>query len=407
MKIAVIKEGKVPPDRRVPLTPAQCAQIQASNDNVELVVETSDIRKFRDEEYNEVGVTVTNDLSQSEVLLGVKEVPISSLIDGKTYMFFSHTIKEQPYNRDLLRAILEKNIRLVDYEVVTNEKGHRLIGFGRYAGVVGCYNAFYAYGQRTGAYDLKRADDCEDRREMEGELDKVNLPSNFKIVLTGLGRVGKGAVEIIEKLGLREVSPEAYRTESFDEPVWTRLSVQEYNERLDGKPFQRQEFYADPSEYRSTFMDYARVSEVYIACHYWDARSPFIFTREDVRSDYWNVEVVADISCDIDGPVATTLRPSTIADPLYGYDPQSESEVAYNAQGCVTVMAVDNLPCELPRDASEDFGAEFINKVLPHFLNGDTEEVIARATITENGQLTDRYAYLQNYVDGVEVESEA
>ena len=405
IKIGVIKEGKTPPDKRVPLSPKQCKEIVDSYSNVEIFIQKSEIRKFKDSEYEAMGLNVVDSIDHCDIIIGVKEVPISMLIPNKTFFFFSHTIKEQPYNRDLLLAIMEKNIKLIDWETLTAASGKRLIGFGRYAGIVGCYNSFLAYGEKTGAYSLKPANLCEDRVEMESELAKVKLPSNYKIVLTGFGRVGKGAIEIIEKLGLKEVSPEDFKSKTFDQPVWTSLKVDHYNARIDGADFSRKDFYNDPEGFKSTFSDYSSVANMYIACHYWDARSPFIYTREDMKSDSWNIEVVGDISCDIDGPVASTIRPSKISDPIYGYDPISEKEANHTDKGIITVMAVDNLPCELPKDASEDFGSEFLKYILPNIAGEDADTILERATMTENKELTKYYAYLQDYVDGKLVEA--
>lgn len=401
LHIGIIKETKNPPDKRVPLTPAQCAKLLAENDDLDITVEPSDIRAYTDDQYRDAGVNVSDDLSQCDALFGVKEVETGALIPNKTYFFFSHTIKMQPYNRDLLREILAKNIRLIDYETLTDKNDVRLIGFGRYAGIVGAYNALLAYGKKTGRYDLRPAHQCENRAEMEAELNKLDLGDDFKVVITGHGRVGRGAVEIMNAAGIDQVTPKEFINEQFDKPVGSWLGVEHYNERTDGQPFDRIVFYKNPVGHRSTFQNFSKVADVYIACHYWDPRAPFIFTRDDAKAPDWNIKVVADISCDIDGPVATTLRPSTIAEPLYGYDATTESEADFFAEGTIGVMAVDNLPCELPRDASEDFGSELMNKVLPHLMGDDSERIIERATITQNGELTKYYDYLQDYVNGV------
>jgi len=399
LKIGVIREGKTPPDKRVPLTPEQCRQLAAQYPNVEVFVEKSPIRSFVDATYEEQGISVVDDISHCDVLIGVKEVPIPSLIPNKTYFFFSHTIKEQPYNRQLLQAILEKNIQLVDYECLTDEKGRRLLGFGRYAGIVGAYNGFLALGKRLGTFDLKPAHQCEDRVELEEELSKVQL-GNRKIVLTGTGRVAHGAVEILQKLGIREVKVDEYLKQSFSESVYVRLSVLDYNKRKDGTAGTAQEFFNEPEKYEANFYRFAQVSDMFIAGHYWDANAPFLFSREEAGKEDFNIQVVADISCDIDGPVASTIRPSTIEEPLYGYDPVNEAETTYNAPGAITVMAVDNLPCELPKDASADFGAEMLRNVLPHLVGADEQNVIARASIAKGGQLTEGYQYLTDYVAG-------
>lgn len=400
MKIGIIREGKVPPDARVPLSPAQCKEVLDKYPNAELVVQPSPVRRFGAEEYRAYGITLQDDLSDCDVIIGVKEVPIDMLIPNKTFFFFSHTIKEQPYNRKLLRAILEKNIRLVDWETLTAPSGKRLIGFGRYAGIVGCYNGFLAYGKKTGRYELKPAHQCEDRIEMESELHKVKLPNDFKIVMTGGGRVAGGALEIIEALRIREVDPEAFLTDTFNEPVYCQLQVEHYYQHQHSNQWDRLHFYGNPGEYISTFKPYTKAADMYVACHYWDSESPYIFEREDMLADDFKLSVVADISCDIDGPVPPTIRPSTIADPIYGYDPKAHTEAPLEAENSIAVMAVDNLPCELPKDASEDFGREFIDHILPALLGPDPEQIIERATITTDGALTRPYRYLQGYVDG-------
>lgn len=399
MKIGIIQEGKTPPDERVALSPEQCKEIAGKFPNIELVVQNSNVRRFKAEEYIQNGITMIDSVDDCDVLIGVKEVPINQLIENKTYFYFSHTTKQQPYNRDLLRAMIDKNITMVDYEGLTNTRGTRLIGFGKYAGIVGCYNSFYAYGKRTGSFDLKRAYQCEDRAEMENEFSKINLPNDYKIIITGGGRVAHGAMEILDKLNIKKVAAPDFVNITFNEPVYTQLLCDDYNKRIDGQEFTRQDFYKDPSGFESNFMKFAKVADMYISCHFWDAKSPFIFTREDAKSPNFNIKVIGDVSCDIDGPVASTLKPSTITDPIYGYDPANESETNFDKQNAITVMAVDNLPCELPKDASADFGREFIDNILPHLID-DKENVIARATICKCGNLTADHEFLRNYVNG-------
>lgn len=404
MKIGIIREGKTPPDKRVPLSPEQCERILNDHPEVEIFVEKSEIRKFKDNEYERLGVAVVDNVEHCDVLIGVKEVPIDELIPNKKYFFFSHTFKKQPYNRDLLNAVLDKNIQLIDWEVITNSRGQRLIAFGRYAGIVGAYNGFLTYGKKSGKFELKAANACEDRAEMEAQLDNVVLPNNFKIVLTGKGRVGGGALETVSCMPqIKEVSPEDFLNKDFDHPVYTVLGVHDYNKTLDGSPFDKKQFYADPEgKFESDFLKYAQVADMYIACHYWDNRSPFIFSREDAKNADWNVQVVADVSCDIDCAVACTIKPSTIADPIYGYNPNTEGEDDFMKDGVIAVMAVDNLPCELPKDASVDFGEMFLEHVLQPLLGTDPENIIERASETKSGELTSHFAYLQDYVDGKE-----
>ena len=400
MKIGVVREGKTPPDQRVPLTPAQCAELKRSYPDVELVVESSEVRRITDDEYRAEGIDVVKDLSGCDVLLGVKEVPLDELIPDTTYLFFSHTYKLQPYNAKLLRTIVDKRIRLIDYELIKRANGRRVIGFGRWAGIVGAYHGLRAWGMRHGTFALPRAIDCADMKDMVSHAKAIDLPSHMKIVLTGGGRVGMGAHELLTSLGLREVHADAFLKEDFNEAVFTRLDVEQYNARTDGKSFDMEGFMADATGYKSTFMPYAEVADMYIAGHYWAEGSPFLFTREDMKAASWNVKVVADVSCDIDGPVACTLRPSTIADPLYGYNPTTESECAMDDPSGVTVMAVDNLPCELPRDASHGFGKEMMAHVIPLLVGGDRDNMLTNATETTlEGALAPKFAYLQDYID--------
>jgi len=399
MKIGILREGKTPPDKRVALSPEQCVQVQNQYPDLDLVVQPSPIRRFVDSKYTDLGVVMQEDLADCDVIIGVKEVPEKDLIANKTYFYFSHTIKEQPYNRSLLLKMLSLNIRMIDYETLTNANGKRLIGFGRYAGIVGCYNGFLAQGKRTQSYDLKPANLCDDRKEMESELTKIKLEP-IKIVLTGSGRVGNGIIELINLIGIKEVSKEQFLNESFDQAVYVQLNTLDYNIRIDGSASSKSDFYANPHLYKSDFLKYANVAEMFIAGHYYSADSPYLFTREQAKLSSFNIKTVADVSCDIDGPVACTIAPSTIANPIYGYNPLTELIDDITKPDVITVMAVDNLPCELPKDASEDFGAEMIKHILPCLLTEDPTNIIERATICENGKLTKHYKYLSNYVLG-------
>ena len=398
IKFTVIKEGKRPVDERVVLTPSQVAELNASYPSLHFNVQKSDVRRITDAEYEAERVDLTDDLSKADVLLGVKEVPIDQLLPDKTYLFFSHTIKKQPYNKPLLKAILERNIRLIDWETLKDAKGRRLIGFGRYAGIVGTYNGFRALGLRDGLFNLQQAKACRDRKELEVELKKVKIPP-IKILLTGRGKVAKGSLEILSFLGIKKVGIREYLAKNFDEPVYCQISFTEYFKPKNGGEFDTNLFYNAPEHFQSDFMRFAQVTNFYIAGHFWDAKAPFLFTREDAKRADFKIDLIADISCDVDGPVASTIRASTIAEPFYGYDPQRESEVAFNAPGAITVMAVDNLPCELPRDASKDFGEMFMHAVLPSFTNGDKHGILKRATIAEYGNITDAYAYLRTWVN--------
>lgn len=400
LKLGVIREGKTPPDHRVPLTPKQCQEVQTRWPQVQVVVQTSAIRKYPDADYSNAGIEVREDLSDCDIIVGVKEVPVDMLIPSKTYLFFSHTFKQQPHNAKLLAALLDKKVRLIDYEVIRHQ-GKRLIGFGRYAGVVGCYNGFRLFGLKHELFELKPAHACHDRKELEEELTKVVLPQSTKIVLTGFGRVGHGAREIMALLPIHEVSAEDFLTSDYDEPVFTHLDTHQYNRRISDGAFDKSEFYAHPERYESCFPQFAHEADMYVACHFYGKGSPYIYTHADTQHPDWRVKVVADVSCDVDGPVASTLRASTIADPFYGYHPADQAETPYDQPEAIAVMAIDNLPCELPFDASEDFGNELIKHVLPLLIEGDRDGILEGATQTDlNGQLTPKFAYLKEYAEG-------
>lgn len=401
MRIGILRETKDPPDRRVPLTPVQCRQLIEKYPGIELVVQPSPNRCFSDGEYRDEGMTLQEDLADCDMLLGVKEVDVTALIAEKTYLFFSHTAKEQPYNRKLLQEISRKKITLVDYEYLTRADHSRVVAFGRWAGVVGAYNGLRAMGARTGAFTLRPAWELSGLEEML--VDLSNLPvEHTRIVLTGGGRVAHGAMEILRAAGIREVSPVAYLTREDKRTRFCRLDPWHYARHIHDMDFDFNHFIEHPDAYENAFQPYARKSDMYIACHFWDPRSPALLTRDDLRDRENTLRVIADISCDIDGPIASTIRPSTIAEPFYGYDPETgwEADDPF-MEHVITVMAVDNLPGELPRDASGDFGKALLENVLPSLIERDEEGIVDRATITSKGQLTEPFRYLENYLKGL------
>ncbi len=403
IKIGILREGKAPPDKRVPFTPGQCKFIKESIPGVDVIVQPSPYRCFSDNDYKTLGVEVVEDLSGCDVLMGVKEVNIPDLIPGKTYFFFSHTIKKQPYNRELLRALVKSRIRMVDYEVLTDKHGNRIIGFGRFAGIVGAYNGLRAIGLKRGLYSLKPAYLCRNMEEMVAELSAVKLPP-VSIAVTGGGRVAGGVVELFQRLGLEGVTPEQFVTlDEINEPVYVRLDPADYNRHRDGKTFDYSHFYSRPTEYEGTFHRFLPATDMLIGAAYWDPSAPVLFSLEDTRRTDFRISVIADITCDIDGSIPTTRRATTIDDPFYDYDPLTgQLKDAFSKTDNITVMAVDNLPCELPVDASADFGMNLIDKVLNPLVGNDPDDIIGRASITAGGKLTTKFSYLQDFLDGLE-----
>lgn len=399
MKFGIIKERKNPPDRRVVFSPFRLEAFKNQFPQAEIKIETSDVRIFSDEQYKVKGFEVTSNMEDCDVLIGVKEVPLDALIPNKKYFFFSHTIKKQHYNRSLLLAILEKNIELYDHETIVNEDNNRLIGFGRYAGIVGAYNAIRAFGMKFELFNLAKAETLPDQKTLIERLRRNPLP-NIKIVLTGSGKVAHGAKEMLDAMKIKKVSVTDYLNKKYDVPVYTFIDVLDYNKRKDNQVLGKHDFYQNPTLYESDFERFANVSDLFIAGHFYGNGAPVILSKEMLKSPKCKLKVVADISCDIDGPIACTIRPSTIAEPLYGYLASEDREVPFTHPAAVVVMAVDNLPCELPKDASEGFGEVFLERVIPAFYNGDKDGILARAKVTENGKLTKRFAYLQDFVDG-------
>jgi len=401
MKVGILREGKTPPDKRVPLTPDQCVEVQEKFPNVSIFVQPSSIRSFNNKEYSSVGIKIKEDLNDCDILLGVKEVQVNDLLPGKIYLFFSHTIKKQEYNRKLLQTILKKKIQLVDYEVLTDDDGFRIIGFGRFAGLVGAYNGIRAYGLREKLFSLKPAHKCADLKEMLHHLDKVKLPP-IKLAVTGDGRVAGGVLEILNYMKIVRISPEAFLNEhDLQEPVYVQLLPNNYAKRIDGEPFNLLHFFNNPEMYENAFEPFSRNTDLLIASAYWDPKAPVLFTNEEMQQKEFKISVISDITCDIEGSIPSTKKASTIDDPFYDYNPETEEiEEAFSNKKNISVQAVDNLPCELPKDASLDFGRNLIDKVFPSLFGNDEDGMIERASISKDGKLTERFSYLKDFVDG-------
>lgn len=401
MKIGILREGKMPPDKRVPLTPEQCVEVQKKYPGTQIIVQPSEVRIFKDEAYQKLGLELHEDLSDCAILLGVKEVPPEDLIPEKTYLFFSHTIKKQEYNRRLLQSVLAKKIQLVDYEVLTNKEGFRIIGFGRFAGLVGAYSGLRAFGLRNKLFELKPAHRCFNLAEMLSLLDEIELPP-VKIAVTGDGRVAGGAVETLKRMNIKQLSPYEYlKSMKPQKAEFVQLSPQNYVQRKDGEKFDLLHFFNHPEMYENTFQPFSRTTDLLIAAAYWDPKSPVLFTADDMKEKSFRIRVISDITCDINGSIPSTKKAATIDEPFYDYNPESEkTEPPFSSLSNVTVQAVDNLPCELPRDASEDFGRNLIDKVFPALLQNDKDNIIERASITKNGKLTPRFSYLHDFAEG-------
>ncbi len=397
--LGLLCEGRTPPDRRVALTPKKCVELQDAYPGLRVRVQPSPTRAFSDQEYRDLGIEVKDDMTPCDVLLGVKEVPVEWLLAGKTYLFFSHTIKQQPRNRALLQTILQKDISLIDYELLTNAAGERVVAFGHWAGLVGAYNGLLTYGRKHGLFTLKPAWRCVDMEDMEEEFFKVKRLPPIKLAVTGSGRVAQGALEVLGRMGIRRVSVYDYLYLDFNEPVYTQLCSSDYNRRRDGRVWDTANFHREPAAYESTFGKYLPVTDLLIACAYWHPAAPRLFTEADTQRPDFKINTIADVTCDVNGSIPLTQRSTTIEEPAFDYNPATGAlETAYSRPANITVMAVDNLPCELPRNASRDFSRQLLDQVLPPLVAGDPAGVLARATIAAGGQLRPRFAYLTDYV---------
>lgn len=398
MIIGLIRERKSPADVRVALTPVQCVALQNRFPEIKVLVESSPDRCFSDEEYQQAGIEVVTDMSVCDTLLGIKEVPTAALLPNKSYFFFSHTIKKQPYNRDMLVDILNKNINLIDYETLRWENGQRVLGFGRFAGIVGAYNGMLTWGRKIQSFQLKPAHECEDYRELLAEAAAVDI-GNIKIVLTGGGRVANGALDFLRNLRITEVTPYQFIHREFNEPVFVHLNSPEIYRHKEGKAWNTEYFYKHHHEYESSFGDFLPHCDLLMNGIFWTADLPQLFEKADTAKSNFRMRVIADISCDVDGSVPITWKATTIQDPTIGWSRSTQQPCEPFAADSIDIMAVGNLPNELPCDASEEFGENLIHYVFPEYLK-EKSRMIEEATLTRNGKLTSGYTYLEDYVAG-------
>lgn len=395
IKIGLIREGKVPADNRVALIPAQCKWIHRNHPQIQIVAQSSQDRCFSDREYRAAGVEVREDITDCDILLGIKEVPVSQLVPGKTYMFFSHTKKMQPYNQGLMKAILANKITLIDYECLEHEDGQRIIGFGFFAGVVGAHNGMMAYGERTGLFHLERVYKQRSFRELIHSYFGLRIP-NVKIAVTGSGRVAHGVLEIMNLMGIHEVEPEEYLQRRFSYPVYTQLKSVDLYEPMHGGAYNRIEFHEHPEKFRCKFLPYAEQTDILMNGVYWDKNAPRLFEKKDVQDERFIIQTISDITDDAGGSVPINLGDQTIEDPVYGVNRQTFEKTAPYIENSIDVMAVGNLPNELPRDASRYFGEQLIKFVLEDLLKGGSP-IIDQATMVKEGSLTSHYDYLREY----------
>ena len=360
-----------------------------------MLVQASPDRCYSDKEYRSAGIEVRDELSECDLLFGIKEVAVNELLPGKTYLFFSHTKKMQPGNQEMFRAILERQITLIDYECLEHDDGQRILGFGFFAGVVGAHNGIMAYGLRTGGYTLGRVLRRQSFRELIHTYFGLRLPE-IKVVVTGSGRVAHGALEVMNLLEVVEVEPDEFLERSFHYPVFTQLKGAGLYAHAGTGEYHRDEFHSRPQDYRCKFLPFTATADILINGVYWDKNMPRLFEWQDLAREEFHVRTIADITDDREGSVPCNLGEGTMDDPVYGVDRKSRIRTLPYLPGCVDVMAVGNLPNELPRDASRYFGEQLIKHVLINMLRGGSV-IIDRATMVNRGELTAPYRYLADY----------
>ncbi len=396
MKIGLINEGKIPADSRVAFTPEQCKWIMKEYPHVKFMVESSKHRCYTDQEYTRSGIEISSDLSACDLLFGIKEIPIENLIPSKTYFFFSHTKKLQPSNRDMFHDMLQKNITLIDYECMEHPDGARVLGFGFFAGVVGAHNGMMAYGKRTGSYSLGRVHEVKSFNRLIHTYFGLIIP-NIKIAVTGSGRVAHGVLEVMNLLGIHEVEPEDYLEKEFAYPVYVHLKGADLYAKKDGTDYSRKEFHAYPENYESNFPRFIPQTDILMNGIYWEENIPRLFSMPDLQKPGFRITTIADITDDKNGSVPCNLGDSTIENPVYGVNKKTGNKTLPYVAGSVDIMAIGNLPNELPRDASKYFGEQLIKHLLPSLINGITSPIIDGATMIKDGKITSEFKYLEEY----------
>ncbi len=397
MKLGIIREGKIPTDNRVALTPEQCRLVMEMY-KCEISISPSPHRCYSDEEYENAGIKLNENLNDCDFLLGIKEIPVSELMPGKTYLFFSHTVKKQAYNKKLLETILEKKIKLIDYEVLKNEKQQRLIAFGKFAGMVGAHNGVLGYGERSGLFALPRMKSFLHYEDAVFFYKSMMLPP-FKVVLTGHGRVATGAAQVLSDMGIEQVNPYNFLFEKFNKPIFTQLKPEDYAARSDNSVYKKADFYATPEKFTSVFAPYYRKADLFLNGIFYEKNAPAFFSLRNMQEPDFNIKVIADISCDLipRSSIPATIRTTTIDSPFFGFNPSTLTETGAFDANAVTMMTIDNLPNELPRDASRYFGEQLIEFILPELLKTHSD-VITNATVADNGYLTPNFKYLEEFV---------
>ena len=398
--IGIVRESRND-ENRTPLVPEHIKKYKESNPNINFIIQPSNSRCFSDEEYELCGAKINENLNECSIIFGVKEIDPNILINNRTYLFFSHTFKInkqqkniEKHKKDLLLSILNKKITLIDYENIRGKNGTRCLGFGRFAGIVGCYNTLNLLLKVLGKQSLASAYKINDYERLVLNLKNLYFPKT-KILVTGDGRVAKGVIELLNLTNIKAVSKKDFLEKKFDQPIFCNLETKDYVTNNSSTDFSLEHFINNPQDYSSSALQYLKETNILISAHYWDPSSPKIFENEDLK-DLQNLKIVGDITCDINGSVPTTIRSTTIEEPNYWIERYNLKEIDENNDG-IAVMAVDNLPSELPRDSSTEFSEGIINEVLPFLLKEDDGRIL-NGTITTDGSFLEKYNYLNDYI---------
>ncbi len=396
--IGILKETQSDPDARVAITPDDAQKLLSINKSLTILVQPSEVRCFSEEEYIDAGCIISDDLSDCDLLLGIKEVDKNTLIRGKKYMFFSHTAKKQVHNQALLQAVIDKNITLIDYEFLYGEKKRRIAAFGYFAGLAGAYNTIRAYGIKKELFDLLTLKQITNKVQMFKELKKV-VGMHEKILITGSGRVASGVEEVLQVCQIFKVDSDGFFNKTFRDPVYFVADPTHYAKHKQGLPFTFKDYKKQPKEFKSNFLRFAEVADIFIAAHYWDSKAPRLFNTDDVRSDLFKIDIIGDITCDINGSVPTTIKDVPIEESYYDFNKSTlKEEKAFSGIDNITVMAVSKLPSVLAKEASVHFSNQLVNHILEYFWMGDYNKVLKKATIAKNGKIKRRYAHLRTFV---------
>lgn len=401
MKIALIKETKVPIDNRVAFSPKQMAQLQNDYPEHQFVVQRSDVRSFADEEYREAGLSLVEKVEDCDILFGIKEAQIDTLIPNKHYIFFGHIAKMQAYNRPLLQAFINKGITFTDYEYMVDNAGIRVCAFGWWAGIVGVYYTLRGYGLRHKLFELPKPDRRFTLDGLTLALKSIPLPA-IKILVTGNGRVSQGAQHILDAIGAHRLTEEQFLSaETVSQLSYTVADVDKLVKRSDGESFSWSHFTQHASSYESDFMRWGTAADILVCAHFWAPEAPVYLSEEDLRNPQLRIKMIGDVTCDIQGSVKSTLRSTTHDEPYFDYNPQSATEEeAFSSNNNITVMAVDTCPNALAMDTSAYFGDMLMQHVMPGLLSGNHSDVVLRGTILNKGKLTERFAYLEDFANG-------